>query len=357
LALIITTRRSLDFLNQYTQSLNPHGSPYFNIFTELRLGPLSEKGATELLAQAGNCFDYYDHQFLFEISGLHPYLLQLAGECLWEVHHEGKQGNTRYKSAASELYNKAINHFNDTWLTWSKPERKAVMAIALSQISDLVEEHTIQISIQRDAVEDKTYLTSQLYLRKLHGFLIKHFNQEELKLLCFHLDVDYDDLKSEGKIDKARELVQYFGRRGRISELKDEIIKQRPNVSWQDEPQIVLDKHLLFQQVSTVKILNDYGPELYNLKDGGIIRETVNGEWQITQQVLFWWLADEIRKATRSERMFEQWLGQREFDHLLTEGEKVMWFQTITLVSNLLVKGARLLIESFAQRFGQDTPD
>ena len=46
--LIIASRRSLDVLNHATQEINPHGSPYFNVFTEIRLGSLPDKHAQTL---------------------------------------------------------------------------------------------------------------------------------------------------------------------------------------------------------------------------------------------------------------------------------------------------------------------
>jgi formylglycine-generating enzyme required for sulfatase activity len=54
---------------------------------------------------------------------------------------------------------------------------------------------------------------------KLRERIISCFDEEELRTLCFDLEVDYDDLRGEGRAGKARELVAYFERRGRISEL------------------------------------------------------------------------------------------------------------------------------------------
>jgi hypothetical protein len=154
LALVVTTRRSLDFLNQNTQSLNPHGSPYFNIFSELRLGPLPQKDAADLLAQAGGAFNTQDRQFLFRLSGRLPYLLQLAADCLWEAHHEGKRGEARYQTAAHELYDQVHSHFNDTWRAWSHAERKVVTAVALHEIPYLAAGHVFQTDALTRDLED-----------------------------------------------------------------------------------------------------------------------------------------------------------------------------------------------------------
>lgn len=61
------------------------------------------------------------------------------------------------------------------------------------------------------------------------------FDGEELKTLCFDLKVDYDDLAGAGKRDKARELVGYMERRGRLPELVVFADKKRPHMNWFDD--------------------------------------------------------------------------------------------------------------------------
>jgi len=74
------------------------------------------------------------------------------------------------------------------------------------------------------------------YLTQLLQVLDKHLNEDELKTLCFHLDVDYDDLPSEGKANKARELIEYLGRRDRILELVQTGKRLRRDIPW---PEVV----------------------------------------------------------------------------------------------------------------------
>jgi len=40
-----------------------------------------------------------------------------------------------------------------------------------------------------------------------------------LKTLCFIVEVDYDDLSGDRKTSKARELIQFCERRGRVNDL------------------------------------------------------------------------------------------------------------------------------------------
>lgn len=54
----------------------------------------------------------------------------------------------------------------------------------------------------------------------LRNILEERFDLEELRTLCFDLDVDYDSLRGEGKAGKARELVLHMKRKGRLAELE-----------------------------------------------------------------------------------------------------------------------------------------
>ena len=64
-------------------------------------------------------------------------------------------------------------------------------------------------------------------LAAIHQQLVTRFNEEELKTLCFELEVEYDDLPASGRVNKARELVTYLNRRGRLPELQAAIAAAR----------------------------------------------------------------------------------------------------------------------------------
>ena len=170
LALIIATRRSLNQLNVQTQEINPHSSPYFNIFTELRLGPLPKRDVAHLLSYAQDRFDSNDRQFVVLASGRQPYLVQLAADILWEVDQEGKQGIERYRLAGEELRIQSERHFADTWRSWSNAERKVIMAIALAQMALLVEDHYFEWS---NLIEDINDYTPELRSLEKSGTIVK----------------------------------------------------------------------------------------------------------------------------------------------------------------------------------------
>lgn len=64
---------------------------------------------------------------------------------------------------------------------------------------------------------------------ELRRVLDELFNEEELRNLCADLQVDYDSLPGSGKAAKARELVGYFERQGRVQELMTFVKKERRN--------------------------------------------------------------------------------------------------------------------------------
>jgi hypothetical protein len=146
LTLIIATRRSLNQLNLQTQEINPHSSPYFNIFTELQLGPLPKRDVALLLDKAQNRFDDRDRYFVLSASGRHPYLLQLAADILFEVDLEGRAGVERYRLAAEELRAQSEGHFADAWRSYSSAERIVIMSIALVQMSAEAGESQFELS-------------------------------------------------------------------------------------------------------------------------------------------------------------------------------------------------------------------
>jgi hypothetical protein len=64
---------------------------------------------------------------------------------------------------------------------------------------------------------------------KLRDILVGHFDENELRDLCFELKVDYESLPGTGKSARARELVAFMERRGRLPELEEACYRLRPD--------------------------------------------------------------------------------------------------------------------------------
>lgn len=65
-------------------------------------------------------------------------------------------------------------------------------------------------------------------LLALRRALSDFFGEEDLRDLAFELAIEYDDLPGATRKDKARELVVYCHRRGRLAELKQATLQRRP---------------------------------------------------------------------------------------------------------------------------------
>ena len=65
---------------------------------------------------------------------------------------------------------------------------------------------------------------------QLHQFLVAHFDLDELETLCLHLKIKYDDLGGRGLTGKARELVLYAERHGRLVDLRAVLGQQRSDL-------------------------------------------------------------------------------------------------------------------------------
>jgi hypothetical protein len=66
-------------------------------------------------------------------------------------------------------------------------------------------------------------------LPALRNFLVSYFSDSELRDLCFDLGIDYESLPGEGKAARARELVAYCQRHGRLPDLENTCRRLRPN--------------------------------------------------------------------------------------------------------------------------------
>jgi hypothetical protein len=67
----------------------------------------------------------------------------------------------------------------------------------------------------------------------LKNLIAAHFNNEDLKDLCFKLSVKYEDLgESNRNTSRSRSLVEHMQRQQRLVELLTAVVQERPNVDW-----------------------------------------------------------------------------------------------------------------------------
>jgi hypothetical protein len=98
LALVTATQHTLPDL--YREGAIPT-SPFFNIFTLLRLGPLTEAEARELIARPAErvaaAFSTDEVNFILNLTGTHPYRLNVAAALLYEAKLTGPVDFTRVR--------------------------------------------------------------------------------------------------------------------------------------------------------------------------------------------------------------------------------------------------------------------
>jgi hypothetical protein len=70
-------------------------------------------------------------------------------------------------------------------------------------------------------------------ITELRELLVKHFDLIELKFFCTDFGgVDFENLHGQTKEEKAFALIDYVGRRGRLTELTDSLHETRPHINW-----------------------------------------------------------------------------------------------------------------------------
>ena len=176
LAVVLAMRSSVTALNAVTQEFNPTGSPFFNIFPEITLGPFSEKDVQELLTVSENLFTKDDKRIISRLAGKHPYLLQAAGAAMWEAHEDKlMEPEARARYVAKELYREHDLHFIDTWRVWSPEMRKAFTAIAMLQQESLLEGQSFLTS---SFIEEFRYWGPELNHLEERGWIINRDDVE-----------------------------------------------------------------------------------------------------------------------------------------------------------------------------------
>jgi hypothetical protein len=92
--------------------------------------------------------------------------------------------------------------------------------------------------LQMGATGRKQGAREQVNSAGLRLILVEHFNDGELRDICFDLTINYDGLPGQGTGDKARELIDYAWRYRRIHELVAHCRRLRPHADWQDVARI-----------------------------------------------------------------------------------------------------------------------
>lgn len=135
LALIPATRRELVDL---CHSDEIKGSPFFNIFANVVLPPLTDTEAPELLDRylAESEFEFSQEQkaLAFQLGGGYPLFLQMAGYYLVDAGSQGLEGDALQAQVISNFDAEAASHYEYFWSHCSESEKITLLAVlALNQ--------------------------------------------------------------------------------------------------------------------------------------------------------------------------------------------------------------------------------
>lgn len=270
---VVSTRDSLQSL---TSAISGSVSPLFNMFMFIYLDAFDEEEVRALIQQyfgktqldASYALDLIGHlPLIYDITGYHPYFLQLFCYHLFDkINNQNWLSEKSKDEAIEDFTHDALPHFEFYWNMSSTLEKRIMYSLAMQQ---LVPDERIEMRKLEHrclVIKDKNVLTEYKLFssvfekwslrqsinsnivvnsrrsQELQGYLLKNlntrFSEQELRTLCFELHVEYSNLSGEGKSDKARELVGYLERRGRIPDLINLIKVQRPDISWDSETTI-----------------------------------------------------------------------------------------------------------------------
>ncbi len=269
---VTVTRMSLVKLE--LEKGNDIGSPFSNVFSCMTLPPFKKTEATELIctyfAKTGldpSLAEKLGSQLslLYDTTGYHPFFLQMLCHHLYnKLDYPDWPLGKAWQEATLAFRRDAAEHFDYFWRVSSETERELLKKIANQQSLDiedpLLKEQVHSLTRRYLAVTDQdskngyrlfssafrdwclsqyaeTYQFQEAVTRrdnqhKLRELIDQHFNEGELRSLCFDLHIDSDNLPGEAKSDKCRELIAYCERHGCTAELVEELERQRSNVSW-----------------------------------------------------------------------------------------------------------------------------
>lgn len=138
LCLVLATRNSLTALNVATQEVSNklfQGSPYFNTYRAISLGPFLDRDSATLLGRSEE-FTAMDRRCLLNLTGGHPYFLQVASHTLQVAYRKFPQDPyRRWRYVNDELYAETERTLENLWSLWSPKTKIAFMGIGLPQIT------------------------------------------------------------------------------------------------------------------------------------------------------------------------------------------------------------------------------
>jgi hypothetical protein len=133
----LRAQASRGYVSYVTASMKPlyevchqgiEGSPFFNIFSTYRLGPLAPDEAYELISspaqRAGVPFTEAEIALVRRLAGRHPFFIQRVCSFLFEEKTLSESGEVEEQLVADEAYRDLFPHFRDSWEQLTEKEQE-----------------------------------------------------------------------------------------------------------------------------------------------------------------------------------------------------------------------------------------
>jgi serine/threonine-protein kinase len=127
LSLIVATRQPLD---EVCREIRFMGSPFYNNFVFVHLRPFKQAEAEalfdQMLADTGIVFNQVEKNYIHDLAGTHPLLLQVAASLIFTVKAEST-GEIQDFAVIREQFCEQVEHqFKDFW-KWSQPRERQIL--------------------------------------------------------------------------------------------------------------------------------------------------------------------------------------------------------------------------------------
>ncbi|MCB0191079.1 MAG: ATP-binding protein [Anaerolineae bacterium] len=130
LVLITASRESIVEMNEHLEGRyeNLYGSRLLNYLQNISIGSLPPADVVRWL---GEHFESEQIKIIEQLSGRHPYLLQIAGEIVYEAK---SRGSLDFAKLHFQFVDRATDQFSDTWSALNARGQIALVIFTLSQL-------------------------------------------------------------------------------------------------------------------------------------------------------------------------------------------------------------------------------
>ena len=224
----LATRGRVSYITASTRPLHEISheqimtSPFFDIFTSCKIGPLTQEAALQLITlpaeKAGCNFTPAEVDWILDQAGRHPFFLQVTCRFLFDEKCRGDGTSHDMKNVHERVYSELLPHFAKMWDDLSEEQQKMVKQEAIARnegtrrIPELsepllfrrylyeqfnIDQFDITVKDVRDVLdnlEDREVLACSK-ISEMH-YILKYYHQEKTPSLQKKGMLVYEFLKS-----------------------------------------------------------------------------------------------------------------------------------------------------------------